>query len=275
MTPKITSTPADGRTLRLYRARYHLGPALVTAGAGRHPATKQDDDKDPKGQESVLELRVLLVDSHPEIWRQLEVRASTCLGQVHGVLQVAFGWEDAHLHRFTDSDPFAPMRPSDGEIPEALQWLPKQWCREPVDLVEEDYSLDQLLARGSGMAFYEYDFGDSWLHRIELISRHPAPWTAPPARLVDGARRGPLEDSGGMPGFEEILDALADPAHPEHLEHSTWVAESIGTDEPFDPSYLDVEAINRELVFVLQRRPGPSTKTDRSGNRTYRSESYS
>lgn len=28
------------------------------------------------------------------------------------------------------------------------------------------------------------------------------------------ARRGPLEDSGGSPRYEEIMDALADPSHP-------------------------------------------------------------
>jgi hypothetical protein len=35
----------------------------------------------------------------------------------------------------------------------------------------------------------------------------------------DGARRGPLEDSGGLPGYEEMMDALADPSHPDHAEH--------------------------------------------------------
>jgi hypothetical protein len=40
------------------------------------------------------------------------------------VLQVPFGWEDPHLHRFTPDDPFAPLRPIDGEIPEVQQWLP-------------------------------------------------------------------------------------------------------------------------------------------------------
>ena len=215
---------------------------------------KQDDGKNPNGLESVLELRVLLVDSHPEIWRQLEVRGSTSLDQVHGVLQVAFGWEDAHLHRFTGSDPFAPLRPTDGELPEALQWLPTQWCEEPGDRAEEDCSLDQLLASGSGTAFYEYDFGDSWLHRIELISSRPATKNSPSALLLGGDRRGPLEDSGGMPGFEEILDALADPAHAEHVEHSAWVAEMTGTHEPFDPGFQDLEAINRELTLAQKKR---------------------
>ena len=223
---------------------------------------KQDDHQNPNGQESLLELRVLLVGSHPEIWRQLEVRGSTSLDQVHGVLQVAFGWEDVHLHRFTDSNPFAPLRPIDGAMPEAPQWLPTQWCEDPADKAEEDCSLDQLLARGSGVAFYEYDFGDSWLHRIELISRRLATKETPPGRLTGGARRGPLEDSGGMPGFEEILDALADPAHPEHVEQSARVAETTGADEPFDPGCLDVEAINRELILVLlQWRTGQTPQT--------------
>lgn len=42
-----------------------------------------------------------LIDSIPAIWRQLEIRGTMALHQVHEVLQAAFDWEDAHLHRFT------------------------------------------------------------------------------------------------------------------------------------------------------------------------------
>jgi len=198
--------------------------------------------------ESVLAVRVELVDSEPEIWRQLEVRSSLTLDQVHQILQTAFSWEDMHLHRFTADDPFAPLRPVDGEIPEALQWLPRQECEESADRPEEDFSLDQLLALAAGAAFYEYDFGESWLHRLKLVSQRPANNCTPPARLIDGARRGPLEDSGGFPGYEEILDALADASHPDHLEHSLWVAETTGSDERFDPAFLDIPAVNRVLA---------------------------
>lgn len=68
-----------------------------------------------------------------------------------------------------------------------------------------------------------------------------------PARLVDGARRGLLEDSGGFPRYEEIMEALADPSHPDHAEHSEWVIEVIGSDEPFDPAFLDVPGVNGAL----------------------------
>jgi hypothetical protein len=200
------------------------------------------------GQDSLLEVRVELVDSEPQIWRRFELRGSLALSQVHQVLQAAFGWEDAHLHRFVTSDPFAPLRPVDGEFPEAQQWLPGEECEEPGDRPEEDCSLDQLLALGSGGAFYEYDFGDSWLHRLELVSRRPAVKDSPFARLIDGARRGPLEDSGGFPGYEEIMDALADPAHPDHAEYSAWVSDITGSDAPFDPAFLDITAINQALA---------------------------
>jgi Plasmid pRiA4b ORF-3-like protein len=151
---------------------------------------------------------VELVGSEPAIWRRFELRASLALSQVPQILQTVFGWEDSHLQRFVTTDPSAPLRPVDGEFPAVPQWLPGQQCEEPGDRPEEDCSLDQLLALGLGEAFYEYDFGDSWLHRLELLSRRRAEDSSP-ARLIDGARRGPLEDSGGFPGYEEIMDALA------------------------------------------------------------------
>lgn len=47
------------------------------------------------GAETVLTVRVELVDSVPAIWRQVEIRGSMTLHQVHQVLQAAFDWEDA------------------------------------------------------------------------------------------------------------------------------------------------------------------------------------
>jgi Plasmid pRiA4b ORF-3-like protein len=92
------------------------------------PVVKMTD-----GADSLLEIRVRLPECDPEIWRMLELAGSLSLGQVHEVLQTAFGWEDEHLHRFTAGDPFARLRPVDGEIIEPPQWLPVEWCEEPSD----------------------------------------------------------------------------------------------------------------------------------------------
>ena len=207
-----------------------------------------EDPEMTVGADVILGVRVHLPECDPEIWRLLEVAGSLSLDHVHEVLQAAFGWEGGHLHRFTAGDPFARLRPADGEIIDPPQWLPAQWCEEPTDLAEEDCPLDRLLAAGSGGAFYEYDFGDSWLHRLELVSRRPRHETDPPARLIAGARRGPLEDSGGFPGYAELLEVLADPAHPDHAQVSEWVAEVTGTDEPYNPDFLDIHAANRALA---------------------------
>ena len=48
--------------------------------------------------------------------------------------------------------------------------------------------------------FYEYDFGDSWLHHIELIEVFEST-DDPSALLLRGERRGPLEDSGASPAL--------------------------------------------------------------------------
>lgn len=112
-------------------------------------------------------------------------------------------------------------------------------------MAEEDCSLHQLLMKGSGTAFYEYDFGGSWLHRIEPVSRRPAGQYTPPARLTGGARRGPLEDSGGRLGYENIMDALSNPTHSDHAEYTDLVETTPNTDESFDPDIVDIAEVNR------------------------------
>jgi hypothetical protein len=50
------------------------------------------------------------------------------------------------------------------------------------------------------------------------------------------------------------MDALADPPHPDHAEHSAWVAETTGSDKPFDPAFLDILAVNRALAASSNSR---------------------
>lgn len=44
------------------------------------------------------------------------------------------------------------------------------------------------------------------------------------------------------------MDALADPVLPDHAEYSEWVADTIGSDAPFDPAFLDIPAVNPALA---------------------------
>jgi hypothetical protein len=52
---------------------------------------------------------------------------------------------------------------------------------------------------------------------------------------VAGKRQCPREDCGGPWGYRELLEAIADPAHPAHDERVAWLGAE------FDPNDFQVE----------------------------------
>lgn len=67
-------------------------------------------------------------------------------------------------------------------------------------------------------------------------------------RYIDGARRAPPEDVGGLPGFELFLEAIADPSHEEHDELMRWHG------APFDPALIDEDVIRARIEKLARRR---------------------
>ncbi len=79
---------------------------------------------------------------------------------------------------------------------------------------------------------YEYDFGDGWEHEI-LFEGSPKKEPGKKYPLcLEGARACPPEDVGGIYGFYDFLEALADPKHEQHDDFIEW-----GGD--FDPKEFD------------------------------------
>ena len=58
---------------------------------------------------------------------------------------------------------------------------------------------------------------------------------------LEGARHCPPEDVGGTPGYEEFLEAIADPEHERHDEFLTWVGGS------FDPEEFDADKMTKKM----------------------------
>src|SRR5215813_6708906 len=48
----------------------------------------------------IYQLRIVLRDISPLIWRRLLVRSDTTLAHLHRMLQILFAWSDEHLHHF-------------------------------------------------------------------------------------------------------------------------------------------------------------------------------
>ncbi len=80
---------------------------------------------------------------------------------------------------------------------------------------------------------YWYDFGDDWWHTVAIEKRLPADAEAPPAQLLAGENACPPEDCGGLWGYADLLDALADPAT---MKSTNSLKDWIGDD--FDPTRL-------------------------------------
>jgi hypothetical protein len=166
----------------------------------------------------ILRLRASIVGIEPEIWRTIDVDDSLSLAQLHMVLQVVFNWFDSHLHRFSEDDPWARSNgiPRIGRQPRA--WV-DAWSLAEVELEGEEDEAGTTIGEAmphDGPLWYVYDSGDNWLHRIDLIDRDVATPSEPLAQLISGKRRAPFEDSGGITGYQEICEVLADPSHPEY-----------------------------------------------------------
>ena len=200
-------------------------------------------------------VRVHLRYSQPRIWRLIDVDSAFTLEQFHTVLQEAMGWENSHLHLFSDTDPDQRWSRRMNRSPR--RWGPPFLSEDDSTLHrEEDWIMSEVLTQDSGPLYYEYDLGDRWVHRIDFVETRPKAPADPRARVLRGKRRCPLEDSGGIGGYEELLDVLADHTHPDHRELTEWATGSPTPEHPFNPAAFDLAAINEKLraAFPAQAR---------------------
>lgn len=207
-----------------------------------------------------LRVRISLVDSEPEIWRLIDIDGGLDLESAHRVTQLAFGWRTEHLHKFSKNDPWARMTTveieakDNGFVP--LEWYDQESLDEGLaGRLETDATLSEILTESSPVAYYEYDFGDGWLHRLDLITAGED--GDGPARVLDGSRRGPLEDAGGVHGCHEKLDLYAIPTRPDPYDIRGWVDEIAGPWEVFDPAAFDIDHVNSELALLTADPGGP------------------
>jgi hypothetical protein len=109
---------------------------------------------DPSRAPEILQFKVWLLGISPLVWRRVQVRASMTLRELHGVIQVAMGWEGIHLFQFT----LRARRFGSRELA----------ARTP------DVPLSELRLRSGTRFRYEYDLNVFWEHEVRLGSRHQA-----------------------------------------------------------------------------------------------------
>lgn len=192
----------------------------------------------PRAPTSIHQLKVTLTGTKPPIWRRIQVASSINLRRLHDVIQEAMGWTQSHLYQF--------------ELGDVCYGEPDPEYGMPIRSAKAT-PLRKIAPEAGAVFLYEYDFGDSWQHRIVVEKvLPPEPGIAYP-RCVAGKRACPPEDCGGIWGYQEFLEAIRDPEHPEHEAMLKWVGGA------FDPEAFDLRAVNEGLANL-----GPSPWDSRS-----------
>ncbi len=180
--------------------------------------------------ERVYQFKITLKDSYPPIWRRIQVKDGT-LDELHEYIQTAMGWTNSHLHHFKIGDQYY------GD-PDLMQENFDEYGYE--DSTSTKIS-DILPKTGKPFRFeYGYDFGDSWSHEVLFEGRIRAQLGGRYPLCVEGARACPPEDVGGIWGYEESLEAMADPHHERHDEYMGWRG-------PFNPEAFDATKATKRM----------------------------
>jgi hypothetical protein len=205
------------------------GPHGSPAPQQRGPAPKMPARRKKTGPPApIYQIKVSLAEAQPPIWRRLELPADTSLAALHGIIQIAFGWDDSHLHVFETA--YGNFGIAD---------------RESGHRAEKPVTLEQVAPGAGDRLTYRYDFGDDWAHEI-VVEKVLDRQTGAYPRCTDGRRAAPPDDCGGIWGYEELVEVLSDPAHPEHGHQLEWLGLDSAAD--FQPEHFDAAGVTRALT---------------------------
>ena len=172
------------------------------------------------------QFRVDLAETDPPIWRRFVVPSGITLHRLHLILQEVMGWTNSHLYSFRIGVEEYGEPDPDNEV------YFKNSKRTKLKRLH--------ITKGSAF-LYEYDFGDTWIHRLvvedilepDSSHRHPV--------CLAGERACPPEDCGGPFGYARLLGIISNPGHEEYQDMVAWLGGQ------FFPATFSLEKVNRHL----------------------------
>jgi hypothetical protein len=179
----------------------------------------------------VYQFRIELSEIEPTIWRVIQVPSDYSFWDLHVAIQDAMGWLDYHLHAFRVRMPRSKRETEIG--------IPDDEFFDREVLPGWKVSVTKYFDEPGKMAIYDYDFGDDWSHTVLLEGILLKEKGVKYPRCIAGERACPPEDCGGMPGYYQLLDILADPNHPEYQGHIDWLKGHAKNYHPYEPDNFD------------------------------------
>jgi hypothetical protein len=177
---------------------------------------------------TTLTFHLHLIGTEPLVTRTFKVSAKTTMYELHHIIQVVMGWTNSHLYQLNvGEEVIADTRLVDDEL-------------GPVTDVKV-VMVTQVFSHVGNTVRYEYDFGDGWMHHLELVEipTHPIDEVLP--QIIGGENACPPEDCGGTYGYKELKEILMNPKHPEYISSKIWVGSK------FDPMVCELNTIQQKL----------------------------
>jgi hypothetical protein len=165
-----------------------------------------------------VQLKVTLKLEGQDVWRRIIVPADRTFEDLHGIIQVSFGWKDYHLHEYylydhtvsgSELSPFHPVYHEGGYSPVLNLVCSEeayQYTKELKMVLETGIKLSEYIPPYKRLK-YIYDFGDTWQHYIDVEKTIEDYDTFYPVCL-EGEGNTPPEDVGGPPGYMEFREIL-------------------------------------------------------------------
>ena len=191
---------------------------------------------------NIYELKITLKGIKPTIYRTIQIEDNRTFFELHVAIQIAFGWDDSHLHVFEINNDRIGINEFDGFKDDSI-----------ID--EKTIRLFQTNLTEKKKFKYTYDFGDDWEHEIQVTKILEPKDTFYP-NCIKGARNTPPEDCGGIDGFEDFKEIMGNRKHPEFKETKAWYGgmydEDLFLKELINESFKNFDEIIEEMSLDFE-----------------------
>ncbi len=216
MALDLRYAPREIQEVAFERGMIPYIPADQETGPVKNNNDLEHLDSDPN---QIYQFKITLNGSEPAIWRRIQVKDCT-LEKLHEHIQTAMGWSNSHLHQFQiEGKKFGDPAMLDCELMD-IEYIDSTVIRISDLVHKKNLPFDFL---------YEYDFGDGWEHHVQFEGCSPASPGKTYPLCLKGKQACPPDDVGGIWGYGDYLEALADPEHEQHKEKLQW-------NGPFNPN---------------------------------------
>ena len=182
---------------------------------------------------NVLQIKVALKNFKPSIFRTFYFPADSGFMELHTAIQEVMGWDTAHLFAFRKG------RDLEIGIPTTNDFFNFNYTVLDISKTK----LKGFLESPKDTINYEYDFGDSWEHKVDVQKVFSEIELPQLPFCIKGANACPIEDCGGVWGYANILEILNAKKHPDYEEMNEWY-----DFENLKPYLFDIAEINDQLL---------------------------